>query len=382
MKDSELRALLAQVNPHFLFNCLNSLRALTVEDPLRAQEMIDQLASVLRYSLQSERSQTVSLESEIEAIRAYLRLESMRFEDRLRVDIDVDPLSRLIAIPPMLVQTLGENDVKHGIGRIAQGSETRVTSKLEAAGLKIQVINTGRLGSESSGGTEIGLHNARERLRILYGSAGVSGAAKFRRRRGVGRSVGSAATGDSMNALIVDHERLARNELRRLLASHPEIEIAGEARDAFEAATLIRDGIGVLVFRHVNAGTGLNCWSNWKMCRRCFYDGLRPIRNSSVRSERSRLSNEAGDTGAARFRAGQAPLMPETAPLVKPERIFVRDGERCWFVSVADIAVMESEGNYARLYFGDSRPLLPRSLNYLEERLDGAVFSARAGSIF
>ena len=171
VKNSELRALLAKVNPHFLFNCLNSLRALTLEDPLRAQQMSDQLASVLRYSLQSGRSQTVSLESEIDAIRAYLRLESMRFEDRLRVDIDVDPLSRLIPIPPMLVQTLVENGVKHGIARIAQGGEIRVTSKLEADGLKIQVINTGRLGSEGSGGTEIGLHNARERLRILYGSA-------------------------------------------------------------------------------------------------------------------------------------------------------------------------------------------------------------------
>ncbi len=170
-KDSELRALLAQVNPHFLFNCLNSLRALTVEDPLRAQEMIDQLSRLLRYSLQSGRSQTVSFESEVEAIRAYLNLESMRFEERLRVEIDVDPLSRAIPIPPMLVQTLVENGVKHGVARIAQGGEIRLISRVEEGGLKIQVINTGRLASERNGSTEIGLTNARERLRILYGSA-------------------------------------------------------------------------------------------------------------------------------------------------------------------------------------------------------------------
>lgn len=169
-KDFELRALLAQVNPHFIFNCLTSLRALTVEDPPRAQEMIDQLSSLLRYSLQSGRIDTVPFEREIEAIRAYLKLESIRFEDRLSVTIDVEPCSLRIPVPPMLVQVLVENGVKHGIAHLAVGGEIRVTSRLEPAFLRIQVTNTGQLNPQVSGTTAIGLNNTRERLRLLYGA--------------------------------------------------------------------------------------------------------------------------------------------------------------------------------------------------------------------
>lgn len=169
-KDAQLRVLLAQVNPHFIFNCLNSLRALIIEDPLRAQTMVTELASMLRYSLQSGKTDAVSLETELEAVSAYLKLESIRLEERLRVKIDMDPGSLETQIPPMLLQTLVENGVKHGVARLAQGGEIRVASEMRSGTLKIRVQNSGQL-AESSGTTRMGLENIRQRLRLLYGDS-------------------------------------------------------------------------------------------------------------------------------------------------------------------------------------------------------------------
>jgi len=169
-KDAELRVLLAQVNPHFIFNCLNSLRALILEDPLRAQSMVTELASMLRYSLQSGKTEAVSLETELEAVGAYLKLEGIRLEERLRVKIDMDPKSLETRVPPMLLQTLVENGVKHGVARLAQGGEIRVASEMQNGALKIRVRNSGQL-AESSGSTRMGLDNIRQRLQLLYGDA-------------------------------------------------------------------------------------------------------------------------------------------------------------------------------------------------------------------
>lgn len=170
-KDSELRSLLSQVNPHFIFNCLNSLRALIAEDPRRAQNMVDELSSILRYSLRSGNVKTVTLAEEVEAIEAYLKLEIIRFEDRLRVSMDIDPASLPAQVPPMLVQTLVENGVKHGISRLKQGGEVKVVSRVEGGSLKIQVTNSGQLLPAAAGATQIGIDNARERLRLIYGAA-------------------------------------------------------------------------------------------------------------------------------------------------------------------------------------------------------------------
>lgn len=173
-KDSELRVLLSQLNPHFIFNCLNSLRALITEDPGRAQSMVDELSSILRYSLKSGRVDRVPLKDEIDAISAYLKLELIRFEDRLRVSMDIDPASLAAEIPPMLLQTLVENGVKHGISRLAKGGEIRVVSRMVSnmgtRALRLQVINSGQVVVAAGNTTQIGIDNARERLRILYGS--------------------------------------------------------------------------------------------------------------------------------------------------------------------------------------------------------------------
>jgi signal transduction histidine kinase len=169
-KDSQLRALISQVNPHFIFNCLNGLRAMIVEDPARAQDMVTELSNILRYSLQSGRTETVPLETELEAVTAYLKLEAIRLEERLRVYIAVDPQSLETRIPPMLLQTLVENGIKHGVARLPGGCEIRVDSQVESRAVKIQVRNSGQL-RDDGGSTRLGLDNARERLRLLYGNA-------------------------------------------------------------------------------------------------------------------------------------------------------------------------------------------------------------------
>jgi len=169
-KDAQLRVLLSQINPHFIFNCLNSLRALIVEDPPRAQTMVTELANMLRYSLQSGKTEAVSLETELEAVSAYLKLEAIRLEERLRIAIDMDPDSLDTRIPPMLLQTLVENGVKHGVARLAHGGEIRVASEMQNGALTIRVQNSGQL-AESSGSTRVGLENIRQRLHLLYGDA-------------------------------------------------------------------------------------------------------------------------------------------------------------------------------------------------------------------
>ncbi|MGH9396535.1 MAG: sensor histidine kinase [Terriglobia bacterium] len=169
LSEAELRALEAQVNPHFLFNCLNSIRGMISEDPAQAQDMITRLANILRYNLQRDRHHTVPLASELEAVSDYLALQSIRFESRLRVELVVDDAVRQFPIPPMLLQTLVENAIKHGVEEASSGADLFIRAFPEGDTLRIEVENTGALGERQTDSTQVGLANARERLRILYG---------------------------------------------------------------------------------------------------------------------------------------------------------------------------------------------------------------------
>lgn len=113
LSNAELRALESQLNPHFLFNCLNSIRGMISEDTAQAQDMVTRLSNMLRYNLQKDRRHTVPLASEMEAVSDYLALESIRFEDRLQVHLEIDDTVRETSIPPMLLQTLVENAIAY-----------------------------------------------------------------------------------------------------------------------------------------------------------------------------------------------------------------------------------------------------------------------------
>lgn len=180
VKDSELRALKSQVNPHFIFNSLNSLRALIDEDPARARLAVTQLANLLRYSLQSSQLETVPFEDELRVVNDYLALEQVRHEERLRLRMDIAPETLHLPVPPMLLQTLVENAVKYGISQRPEGGEITIIARSEPGFLRIQVTNPGELPSMSAtvpqaltakraASTGLGLRNAAERLRLLFG---------------------------------------------------------------------------------------------------------------------------------------------------------------------------------------------------------------------
>jgi len=168
IREAELRALEAQVNPHFLFNCLNSIRALVTENPERSQDMLTRLANILRYNLRRDLGHTVPLHSEVEIVGDYLALESARFEDRLHVEMAIDPAAADAPVPPMLLQSLVENALKHGIAPLPSGGELQIRAKVMDEGTLMEVENPGQIAPALES-TQLGLANIRERLRILYG---------------------------------------------------------------------------------------------------------------------------------------------------------------------------------------------------------------------
>ena len=170
LKEAELRALKSQMNPHFIFNCLNSIRALIVEDPERAQTVVTQLANMLRYSLKSQNTETVTLEEELQIVSDYLALETIRLEERLKISFSIDPATLSVPVPTMLVQTLVENGIKYGVATLPKGGEISLTSSLEDSKLRILVVNTGQLAA-SGDSTGLGLSNAVERLKLLFGDS-------------------------------------------------------------------------------------------------------------------------------------------------------------------------------------------------------------------
>jgi two-component sensor histidine kinase len=168
-KDAELRALQAQVNPHFFFNSMNSVRALIYEDAEAAALMIDRLSSVMRYALQSGHHDTVPLAAEIEAVQAYLAIEKIRFEDRMRVSVDIGIGLEQVRIPPMALQTLVENAVKYGVETSPTGSEIRIRAqRLDDGAVHIEIANLGAIVPFANS-TKVGLTNTRKRLALALG---------------------------------------------------------------------------------------------------------------------------------------------------------------------------------------------------------------------
>ena len=174
VKDYELKTLKSQLNPHFMFNAMNSIRALIEEDPESAKVAITKLSNILRYSLQMERMERVPLEDEIETVKNYLDLERIRFEDRLKYKLDIDRSTQKIEIPPMMIQTLVENGIKHGVAKRTEGGEIQLKSKMITTSngpkLKIEIRNSGHFSEEqlkSSNG--FGVSNTKHRLNLLFG---------------------------------------------------------------------------------------------------------------------------------------------------------------------------------------------------------------------
>ena len=172
VNDAELTALKAQINPHFIFNCLNNIRALVLENPEKSRDMITHLSDLLRYSIRLNEKPLVALEKEIEIVENYLKLESIHYEERLKYSIAVDPAALKQQVPPMSIQLLVENAIKHGISRLPEGGRIDVRARNEEGGIKVSVINTGQLieSDPSNPDSGIGLRNSQERLNLLFPS--------------------------------------------------------------------------------------------------------------------------------------------------------------------------------------------------------------------
>lgn len=170
LRTAELNLLKSQLNPHFLFNALNTVRALITESPQRAERAVTQLARTIRYSLNSSRDELVSLANELEIVDDYLGIEELRLAERLTVVKDIADNALRSSIPIMLLQTLVENAVKHGISQLPQGGILHIAARMEDSTLIIEVTNDRPLiKSGSIPSDRVGLANANERLRLMIG---------------------------------------------------------------------------------------------------------------------------------------------------------------------------------------------------------------------
>ncbi len=167
IRETESKILRAQMNPHFMFNALNSIRALILEDPSKAQKGVTQLSNILRSSLLADRRKTVALSEELRTVDDYLALEKIRYEERLIVQKNISPDTLSIQIPPMLLQTLIENAIKHGVSKPIKGGFVNLETSIEHQKLIIKISNTGQLNSTESDG--FGLENTAQRLNLLFG---------------------------------------------------------------------------------------------------------------------------------------------------------------------------------------------------------------------
>src|SRR5580692_11326679 len=170
-RDAELRALKAQINPHFLFNSLNSITALTTVDPARARDMCIRLSDFLRNTLGLGERETISWREELALSRTYLDVEQVRFGSRLRVEIDVDDACSDCMVPPLVLQPLIENAVKHGIATMVEGGLIRVEGHLVRGSMEVSVANDFDPDSPSPRRHGLGLRNVRSRLATRFGDA-------------------------------------------------------------------------------------------------------------------------------------------------------------------------------------------------------------------
>jgi hypothetical protein len=165
VKELELKTIKSHINPHFIFNSLNSIRALVEENPKRARTAITELSNIVRSSLQVEKLETVPLHKELDIVKDYLALEQMRFEERLKVEMEIDEDTLEQQIPPMMLQTLVENAIKHGISKRIHGGMIRIISRFNDKNFELIVQNSGNLEMKKEEG--FGFKSTRDRLKFL-----------------------------------------------------------------------------------------------------------------------------------------------------------------------------------------------------------------------
>ncbi|PTX63956.1 histidine kinase [Kordia periserrulae] len=168
LKESQLNTLKGQLNPHFMFNSLNNIRGLMLEDVDKSREMLTRLSEMLRYSLNMNKVDAIQIAQELETVENYIALSKIQLEDRLHYEKEVDASLLQIKIPPMILQMLVENAIKHGISDQKKGGKIKLLVATNNEEIILQVNNTGSLKSTTDS-TQIGVDNISKRLELLYG---------------------------------------------------------------------------------------------------------------------------------------------------------------------------------------------------------------------
>lgn len=170
IKDAQLGSLKSQINPHFVFNTLNNIRALILEDKDKAREMLLNFSDLFRYALKNTEQSKVELKEELNIVNQYLELLSIQYEDKLKYKINVDEGLEEVELPPMMLQLLVENAVKHGISQMKNGGDVLIDIEQGEGFMNINVRNTGSLKTSSKLGDKlgVGLENIRKRLELIY----------------------------------------------------------------------------------------------------------------------------------------------------------------------------------------------------------------------
>jgi LytS/YehU family sensor histidine kinase len=170
MKDAQLGSLKSQIKPHFVFNAINNIRSLILEDKERAREMLLHFSDLFRYALKNSDHSKVALEEELEIVTQYLELMSIQYEDKLEYTISVDEGLDEFQMPPMMLQLLVENAIKHGISQFSEGGSINVEVKQDKDNLLIKVRNSGRIETKAILGEQlgVGLDNIKKRLELIY----------------------------------------------------------------------------------------------------------------------------------------------------------------------------------------------------------------------
>ena len=170
MRDAQLASLKAQIRPHFVFNTINNIRSLILEDKEKAREMLVNFSDLFRYSLKNTEQSKVELSEELEIVHQYLELLSIQFEDKLQYRIHLDKSMETIQLPPMILQLLVENAVKHGISQRKEGGSISIDINQREGFANIRVQNSGRIPASPGLDEEmgVGLENIRRRLELIY----------------------------------------------------------------------------------------------------------------------------------------------------------------------------------------------------------------------
>ncbi|MFN4234086.1 MAG: sensor histidine kinase [Bacteroidia bacterium] len=171
MNEIELNNLKTQLNPHFMFNAMNSIRALIDENPEKAKQALTKFSNILRNALQMGKTKLVPFSQELQLVKDYLDVESIRYEERLNVSYSIDNSSNDFFIPPMMLQTLVENAIKHGISKFAKAGYIYINTKKINNDLQIEIINSGVLENNNTSNSGLGLNNTVQRLHLIFGDA-------------------------------------------------------------------------------------------------------------------------------------------------------------------------------------------------------------------